>query len=136
MAGELLDNRGRGEAEWNWPAIHPEGRKFGLIATGESLFRHPVVVAVWVAAIAVLMISNLATLSWTSIRPRRSIRLEAIGLAGLVFAALLTEPWWTLVGLCVVYLGLMPYGIVRYARIRRQRSAGSAALASANTTQD
>ena len=37
MAGELLDNRGRGEAEWNWPAIHPEGRKFGLIATGISL---------------------------------------------------------------------------------------------------
>lgn len=32
MAGELLDNRGRGEASWQWPAIHPEGRKFGLIA--------------------------------------------------------------------------------------------------------
>ena len=32
MPGELCDNRGRGEAEWNWPAIHPEGRKFGLIA--------------------------------------------------------------------------------------------------------
>jgi phosphatidylserine decarboxylase len=22
---------GRGEAQWTWPAIHPEGRKFGLI---------------------------------------------------------------------------------------------------------
>lgn len=31
MAGELRDNRGRGEAEWSWPSIHPEGRKFGLI---------------------------------------------------------------------------------------------------------
>jgi phosphatidylserine decarboxylase len=37
MAGELRDNRGRGEAEWSWPAIHPEGRKFGLIATGIAL---------------------------------------------------------------------------------------------------
>jgi phosphatidylserine decarboxylase len=37
MAGELRDNRGRGEAAWNWPAIHPEGRKFGLIAAGISL---------------------------------------------------------------------------------------------------
>jgi len=37
MAGELLDNRGRGEAEWRWPTIHPEGRKFGLIATGVAL---------------------------------------------------------------------------------------------------
>jgi len=31
MAGELKDNRGRGEAEWRFPAIHPEGRKFGAI---------------------------------------------------------------------------------------------------------
>jgi phosphatidylserine decarboxylase len=37
MAGELRDNRGRGEAEWSWPAIHPEGRKFGLIAAGAAL---------------------------------------------------------------------------------------------------
>ena len=93
------------------------------IATGEAAFRQPVFVAVWVAAIAVLMISNLATFSWTSIRPRRSIRLEAIALAGMVFAALLTEPWWTLVGLSVVYLLLMPFSVVRYARIKRQRRA-------------
>lgn len=32
MPGELLDNRGRGEASWNWPRVHPEGRKFALIA--------------------------------------------------------------------------------------------------------
>ena len=37
MAGELKDNRGRGEAEWSWPAIHPEGRKFGLIGLGVAL---------------------------------------------------------------------------------------------------
>lgn len=32
MAGDLLDNQGRGEAGWQWPSIHPEGRKFGAIA--------------------------------------------------------------------------------------------------------
>jgi phosphatidylserine decarboxylase len=37
MAGDLLDNRGRGDAEWGWPPIHPEGRKFGLAAVGLSL---------------------------------------------------------------------------------------------------
>src|SRR6478752_1243810 len=37
MPGELCDNRGRGEAEWNWPAIHPEGRKFGLIGIAASV---------------------------------------------------------------------------------------------------
>jgi phosphatidylserine decarboxylase len=38
MAGEILDNKGRGEAGFNWPAIHPEGRRFGLIALGAALF--------------------------------------------------------------------------------------------------
>ena len=32
MPGEILDSRGRGEATWHWPTIHPEGRKFALIA--------------------------------------------------------------------------------------------------------
>ncbi len=37
MAGEILDNQGRGEVSWSWPPIHPEGRKFGLIAAAISL---------------------------------------------------------------------------------------------------
>lgn len=92
------------------------------LASGEPIFRDPWLVAVWVAAIAFLMISNLATLSWKSIRPRSNIRLEAIALAGLVFAALLTDPWWTLVAICLVYLALMPLGVAKYAKIRRQRA--------------
>lgn len=32
MPGEILDNQGRGDAAWGWPAIHPEGRKFAAIA--------------------------------------------------------------------------------------------------------
>ncbi|MEM1195249.1 MAG: phosphatidylserine decarboxylase [Pseudomonadota bacterium] len=37
MSGEILDNQGRGEAGWTWPSIHPEGRKYGVIAVGISL---------------------------------------------------------------------------------------------------
>ena len=37
MSGEIFDNRGRGAAGWSWPSIHPEGRKFGLIAAAFSL---------------------------------------------------------------------------------------------------
>lgn len=37
MPGEILDNQGRGEATWRWPAIHPEGRKFAAIAALASL---------------------------------------------------------------------------------------------------
>lgn len=96
---------------------------FLWLATGEGIFREPLVVAVWVAVVAFLLISNIATLSWTSLRPRKNIRLELIALLGMVFAALLLEPWWTLAGISVLYLLLMPYGVISYARVRRQRVA-------------
>ncbi|WP_120717590.1 phosphatidylserine decarboxylase [Tsuneonella amylolytica] len=37
MAGEILDNKGRGDAHWRWPSVHPEGRKFALITGAASL---------------------------------------------------------------------------------------------------
>jgi phosphatidylserine decarboxylase len=37
MSGEIVDNRGRGEAAWRWPSIHPEGRKYALIVAAASL---------------------------------------------------------------------------------------------------
>ncbi|MFM5885819.1 MAG: phosphatidylserine decarboxylase [Novosphingobium sp.] len=36
MSNEILDNRGRGQAGWTWPSVHPEGRKFALIAAAAS----------------------------------------------------------------------------------------------------
>ena len=91
------------------------------MATGEPHFRDPIGVAIWIAIIAFLMISNIATLSWTSLRPRRSVRLEVIAIVGLFFGALLMEPWWSLAAICVIYLALMPYGLLKYRRVRRQR---------------
>jgi len=32
MSGEILDNEGRGQASWRWPAIHPEARKFAAVS--------------------------------------------------------------------------------------------------------
>jgi len=32
MPGDILDNQGKGEAGWNWPSVHPEGRKFALVS--------------------------------------------------------------------------------------------------------
>lgn len=93
------------------------------MATGHEEFRNPVVMGLWMALIAFLMISNVATLSWTSLRPRRNVRLELIALVGIVFAALLLEPWWTLAVISAGYMALMPYGMIKYSRIRRQRAA-------------
>jgi len=37
MPGDILDNRGRGEATWSWPTVHPEGRVFAVIAAALCL---------------------------------------------------------------------------------------------------
>lgn len=95
------------------------------ISTGRDEFREPIAVGAWLVFIAFLMISSVATLSWTSLRPRRSFRLEILALFGMVGAALLAEPWLTLVAICVIYLALIPVGMFRYARVRRRRAARS-----------
>ena len=86
-------------------------------------FRDPIMLSCWTALIAVLMISNMATLSWAAIRPRRGVRLWLIAVFTLGFAALLLEPWWSLATLCIAYLALMPIGLLRYGRIKRRRKA-------------
>ncbi len=97
--------------------------------TGLEIFRNPVVMALWLSVIAVLMISNMATLSWASLRPRKAIRLWLIAFVALAFAALLLEPWWTLAAICITYLALMPYGLVKYGRIKRRRAQEQATVA-------
>jgi CDP-diacylglycerol--serine O-phosphatidyltransferase len=82
-------------------------------------------VAPWAAAIAFLVISSLATFSWTSFRLRRRVRLEAIVVIAIVGGALLTAPWETLSVLASLYLAAIPFSILSYARVKRQRAGAS-----------
>ena len=93
--------------------------------TGEAAFRDPLLVSGWLFAMGFLMISSVATLSWGRMRPRKSFRLEVIALFGLVAAALLTEPWWTLIAIAVVYLALLPVAMILYGRVKRRRAAAA-----------
>lgn len=97
------------------------------IASGNPLFRQPVLVGVWLVLVAFLLISSMPTLSWKSLRPRRTVRLELIALGGIAIAALVSEPWLTLVGICVIYLLFIPYGLFSYAKVKRQRAGKSEA---------
>ncbi|MBN8483206.1 MAG: phosphatidylcholine/phosphatidylserine synthase [Sphingomonadales bacterium] len=92
------------------------------MVTENELFRDPRLVGPWLVAMAFLMISSVATLTWGKLRLRKHFRLEALLFFGLVGAAALTEPWWTLIGICVVYLTLLPIGMISYARVKRQRA--------------
>jgi CDP-diacylglycerol--serine O-phosphatidyltransferase len=93
------------------------------VVTDNEIFAAPIAVSIWLVAVAFLMISSVPTLSWNKMRPRRSIRLEVLALAGMLVAALLTEPWLTLAGVTIAYLLLIPVGMFEYARVRRRRGA-------------
>ena len=93
------------------------------MATGIELFREPLFVAPWILATALLMISSMATPSWTSLRPRRGIRLWVLVFVGLLFGALMLEPWWTLSAIGIGYLALLPFTLMRYARLKRRAAS-------------
>ncbi len=95
-------------------------------ATGLPEFREPLLIALWVTGIAILMISNMATLSWAAVRPRRTVRLWLIALSSIAFAALLLEPWWSLIAITACYIALMPYAMVKYSRIKQRRARAAA----------
>jgi len=90
----------------------------------QALVRDPRLVSAWLLAMGLLMISNVATMSWGKLKPRRSMRIEVLFVFGLVAAGLIAEPWWTLIGISAVYLTLLPVGMVAYSRTRaRLRSS-------------
>lgn len=98
------------------------------LATGNEWFREPFVVAPWAGLIAFLMISNVATYSWSSLRLRRTIRIEAILLAALIGTAIFSDPWITLTAISAVYLLLLPFSVRSYAKVRRLRAATAEVL--------
>lgn len=92
------------------------------LVTGEELFRAWYVTMPWVLFVAALMISSIATYSWSSLRIRRSSRLFAIAGIGLLGAALVTNPWMTLLAISAIYLTMLPFSIVGYSGVRRRRA--------------
>ncbi len=102
---------------------------FLWFVTEEPLLRDPRIVAPWTVLIALLMVSSLATFSWTSLRLRRNIRFEAIALVVFVGAAAVSAPWQTAAAAGIAYLISIPFSVSSYARVRRLR-AGAASSAS------
>ncbi len=92
------------------------------LATDEPIFREPWLVGPWLVLVALLMVSDLATPSWRSLRPSGNFKLAIIAMAGLLVGGLLRETWWTLVLIGVIYLVLIGWSVTRYAKIRRAKA--------------
>jgi CDP-diacylglycerol--serine O-phosphatidyltransferase len=95
------------------------------LVTGNAIFRAWYVTMPWVIFIALLLISSVATYSWSSLRIRRSSRLFVIAGIGLLGAALVTAPWVTLLAISIIYIAMLPFSVASYARVRRRRATAA-----------
>lgn len=92
------------------------------LITANEAFRDWRIVMAWTLFIAVLMISAIPTFSWTSIRIRKSWRVVALAGVALLAAALINEPWITLLLVSFAYLASVPFSLASYARVKRRRA--------------
>ena len=83
-----------------------------------------ILVSLIVLPVAFMMISNLPTYSWGSLRLRPSQRLPALVGVGLFAGALFSAPWMTLTLSCVAYATSIPFASRSYARLRARDAAG------------
>lgn len=81
----------------------------------------------WLLLCAVLMVSNVATFSWSSLKIRPAWRFIALAIVGLIAAMLIAEPWIALIVISILYAGLIPISMMSYAKVKRARRALSTA---------
>ncbi len=91
------------------------------LITDMPLWREWWLVMPWMVFVAFLLISNIATYNWSSIRVRREWRLFGLAFVGLLGAALVTAPWHSLMGITLVYLSTIPFSIAAFRRVRRRQ---------------
>ena len=96
------------------------------LLTGNELFRDWRLVMPWTLFVAVLMISAIPTFSWTSFRIRRNWRVAGLAGIAIMAAALINEPWITLLFASFAYLVSVPLSIASYAKIKRRRAIPAA----------
>lgn len=88
-------------------------------------FRDPYFICAWAALVGFLMISDVATYSWSSLLISRAWRLPALLAIAMLGAALFTAPWHTLSLIMLGYLATVPFSVASYSRIKRRPEAAA-----------
>ena len=106
---------------------------FLWLATGLEVFRSEYFVAPWTAMAALLMVSNLPTYGWSSLRLRRGVRFGALVAIAILAGALINAPWPTLSAIALAYLIAIPLASRSYARLKRRGGLPESAPSSDTT---
>ncbi len=119
------ENQPHKSAGFNTGVPSPAGAAMALLPmmvwfeTGAEWVRDYRLLAPWLLLCALLMISNVATYSWSSIKVRRSLRFMALAVLSLFTATLVAAPWVALIGVGVMYIALLPLSVMSYARVKK-----------------
>jgi CDP-diacylglycerol---serine O-phosphatidyltransferase len=96
------------------------------LPTIAGLFRHPLVVAPILVAVAVLFVSTVPTWSFKNFKvPQRAVLFLLIG-AALYIALLVSEPWAALAAGGLIYAAMLPFSVRSYLRLRREAEGAHA----------
>lgn len=119
------ENQPHKSAGFNTGVPSPSGAALALLPmmiwfeTGADWVRDYRFLAPWLLLCALLMISNVATYSWSSIKVRRSLRFMALAVLSLFTATLVAAPWVALIGVGFIYIALLPLSVMSYARVKK-----------------
>ena len=127
------DDQPHKSAGFNTGVPSPAGAGLALLPlaiwleSGAEWARDYRLIGPWILLCAVLMISNVATFSWSSLKVRPAWRFIALAGIGLLAATLIAAPWVGLIAISAVYAGLIPLSVLSYAKVKRARRAGAVA---------
>lgn len=86
---------------------------------GTGIWTQPAFVATYMAVIALLLVSRLPTFSGKKIHIRHEFATLALVAAGVMFIALLMEPWVTLPIMGFLYVSSFPFSVWYYLKLKR-----------------
>jgi CDP-diacylglycerol--serine O-phosphatidyltransferase len=127
------DNQPHKSAGFNTGVPSPPGAALALLPmmiwfeTGAEWVRDYRLLAPWLLLCAFLMVSNVATYSWSSIKIRRSLRFMALAAVSLFVATLVAAPWVALIGVGILYAGMLPFSVMSYSRVKKSQRTVSEA---------
>jgi CDP-diacylglycerol--serine O-phosphatidyltransferase len=101
---------------------------------GDWIARSPYVNGVWIALIALLMVSTVPTVSLKGIRIPHHLVIPSLLGVGLMTAFFTTAPWPTLMVVGALYLGSIPLTVRASYRLRQTARTVPAAMETAQPT--
>jgi CDP-diacylglycerol--serine O-phosphatidyltransferase len=94
-------------SEWGWTGV-------------AGAFRHPILVGIVLVVAGGLMVSTLPTWSFKNFKVPRPVILPLLLGVGLFAALLVAEPWAALATAGVIYIGMLPFSVRSYLRLKRE----------------